>query len=71
MEMSKELKGKVNIKYVKTTVQNDRNFFYEYGIRALPTLLLADSTGKEITRLPPGIKNAAAIRNLINFMPAG
>ena len=69
LDMSEELKGKVNIRYVKTTVPDDRNLFYHYGIRALPTLLLADSSGKEIKRMPPGVKNAAHIRTLIQSIP--
>ncbi len=69
LDMSEELKGKVNIKYVQTTVPDDRNIFYHYGIRALPTLLLADSSGKEIKRMPPGVKNADNIRALIQSLP--
>ena len=63
--MSDELNRKVNIRYVKTTVPAHRNLFYQYGIRGLPTLLLADSSGKEIKRMTPGIHNAANIRALI------
>ncbi len=63
--MSNEFKEKVNLRYVKTTVPADRNLFYQYGIRALPTLLLADASGKEIKRMTPGIKNPAAVRALI------
>ena len=55
----------ITFKYVKTTVPADRNLFYQYGIRALPTLLLADASGKEIKRMTPGIKNPAAVRALI------
>ena len=69
MEMSDELNGRVNVRYVKTTVPADRNLFYHYGIRALPTLLLADSSGKEIRRMPPGVKNAADVRSLIASIP--
>lgn len=63
--MSNEFKGKVSLRYVKTTVPADRNLFYQYGIRALPTLLLADASGKEIKRMTPGIKNPADVRALI------
>ena len=69
LDMSDELNGKVKIRYVKTTVPADRNLFYHYGIRALPTLLLANSSGKEIKRMPPGVKNAADIRALIQSIP--
>ncbi len=69
LEMAAELKGKVIIKYVKTTIPSDRTSFYQYGIRALPTLLLADSTGNEIKRMTPGVKSAAEIRTLLQSQP--
>ncbi len=68
-DMSGELNGVANIKYVQTTVEADRELFSQYGIRALPTLLLADSTGNEIRRMQPGVKNAADIRALIQSVP--
>jgi len=39
--------------------------FAQYGIRALPTLLLADASGNEIQRLAPGVKNQEEIRILL------
>jgi thioredoxin 1 len=69
--MSTELQGKVRMRYVMTTVPEDMNIFYAYGIRALPTILLADSTGKEIKRLTPGVKSADDIRDLLKALPAG
>ena len=69
--MSDELNGKVNLRYVSTTVQDHRNLFYHYGVRALPTLLLADSSGKEIKRMPPGIKNTADIRAFLQSIDKG
>ncbi len=68
-EMADELTSKVDIQYVQTTVPVDRDLFYQYGIRALPTLLLADGSGKEIKRIPPGVKNASDIRTLIQDIP--
>ena len=68
-EMAGELQGKVAIRYVKTTVAADRNLFYQYGIRALPTLLLADASGNEIKRMPPGVKSADEVRLLIQSIP--
>ena len=69
--MSTELEGKVSLRYVQTTVPEDRNVFYAYGIRALPTVLLADASGKEIKRLTPGVKSADDIRGLLKSLPAG
>ena len=69
--MSAELEGKVDLHYVLTTVPEDRNTFYAYGIRALPTILLADTSGKELKRLTPGVKSADDIRGLLKSLPAG
>ena len=68
-EMANELRGKVDIQYVQTTVPGDRDIFHQYGIRALPTLLLADASGKEIKRMTPGVKQADDIRHLIQSIP--
>ncbi len=69
-DMANELQGKVDIQYVQTTVPGDRDIFYHYGIRALPTLLLADASGKEIKRMAPGVKQADDIRRLIQSIPS-
>jgi len=68
-EMTKELTGKVEIQYVKTSVPGDRDIFYQYGIRSLPTLLLADANGREIKRMPPGVQRVDDIRRLIQSIP--
>jgi thioredoxin len=68
-DMANELRGKVDIQYVQTTVPADRNIFYQYGIRSLPTLLLADANGNEIRRMAPGVKRDSDIRLLIQSIP--
>ncbi len=68
-KMADELKGKVAIQYVETTVPTNRNLFVQYGIRALPTLLLANADGKEIKRMTPGVKRAEDVRALIQSIP--
>ena len=68
-DMAAELRGIVDIQYVQTIVPSDRDIFSQYGIRALPTLLLADASGKEIKRMPPGVKQADDIRRLIQSIP--
>ncbi len=65
-EMAGELEGKVVIRPVQTNVKADLEIFYTYGIRALPTLILADGNGKEIKRLPPGVHSADTVRNLVS-----
>ncbi len=67
--MEGELKGKVNVRYVQTTVPDDRQYFYAYGIRGLPSLLLADASGKELKRLPPGVNPAEKVRELLQTIP--
>jgi thioredoxin 1 len=46
----------VNLRYVKTTVEQDQDEFYKYGIRSIPMLIVVDKTGKEIKRFTPGIQ---------------
>ncbi len=68
-DMAKELSGKVDIQYVQTIVPSDREIFYKYGVRGLPTILLADASGKEIKRMTPGVRQASEIRTLIQSIP--
>lgn len=69
--MADELKDKVAVRAVRTTVREDLDIFYAYGIRALPTLLLTDADGNEIDRLPPGVHPAETIRGLVDRIPKG
>ena len=64
-QMAPELKGKAAVVYYKTTVPTDIAMFQQYGIRALPTLLVTDASGKEIRRATPGIQAAAQVRQLL------
>ncbi len=68
-EMANELNGRAAIHYVQTTVPEDHRLFASYGIRALPTLLLADASGREIKRLAPGVKGQEEIRSLLQTIP--
>lgn len=67
--MADELKGKVNLRYVQTTVPDDLQYFYSYGIRGLPSLILADAGGKELKRLPPGVNPEEKVRELLQTIP--
>lgn len=67
--MADELQGKVNLRYVQTTVKDDLQYFYAYGIRGLPSLVLADANGKELKRLPPGVNPVEKIRELLQTLP--
>ena len=64
-DMAGELRSKVDVVYYKTTSPTDIALFQQYGIRALPTLVLTDASGKEIRRATPGIQSAAQVRQLI------
>jgi thioredoxin 1 len=64
-QMAPELKGKASVVYYKTTVPTDIAMFQQYGIRALPTLMVTDASGKEIRRATPGIQSAAQVRQLL------
>lgn len=63
--MADEFAGKVHLRYVSTTVPEDRNFFHIHGVRGLPLLMLVNADGNEIRRLPPGVKTAEDIRRLL------
>jgi thioredoxin 1 len=64
-QMAPELKGKAAVVYYKTTVPGDIASFQRYGIRALPTLIVTDASGKEIRRATPGIQSASQVRQLL------
>lgn len=49
------------IQYIKTTDPSARELFEKYGIRGLPSLIVLDRSGKELTRFPPGIQNEETI----------
>jgi len=68
-DLAGDITNRVDLRYVQTTVDADRDIFYQYGIRALPTLVLADAAGKEVSRLTPGVQNADDILRLVNTTP--
>lgn len=47
--------------YIKTTEPADMQKFESYGIRALPSLVIADRSGNELSRFAPGIQSADAV----------
>ncbi len=64
-KLPESLQNRVDLRLVQTTVPDDRQLFYQYGIRGLPSLVLTDPQGQEIKRLPPGVQNARAIEVLL------
>jgi thioredoxin 1 len=63
--MHDEFRGVVELRYLQTNIPAHLDFFYSFGIRGLPALLLADASGKEIRRLPPGVRSPEEIRRLL------
>lgn len=49
------------LRYARTDVPADRELFYKFGVRALPSLILVGADGKELKRFPPGIQPAATV----------
>jgi thioredoxin 1 len=64
-EMSAELGRTVDVVYFKTTEAGDLARFQEYGIRALPQLLVTDAGGRELRRATPGILGPEQVRSLL------
>jgi len=50
-----------DVVYIKTTEPNDTPKFETFGIRALPSLVIADENGREISRFSPGIQPADVV----------
>ncbi len=57
----KDLEKVAKLQLIKTTEPNDRQAFYQYGIRSLPSLILVDAQGKEKLRFAPGIQEMSYI----------
>ncbi len=60
-----QINEKADVIYVKTTDPSARDLFYKYGIRSLPSIIIADSKGGPIKRFPPGIQNEDTILNVL------
>lgn len=66
-DSKKEWASSAKVKYVSTDVPADREAFYQYGIRSLPSLIVLDRAGKEVKRFSPGIQGADV---LVPFLKA-
>ncbi len=60
-QLGTELTSRVDLRYVSIDDPSSRALMGSYGIRALPTLILVDSSGSELHRFPAGIRDGAAI----------
>lgn len=59
-------KGKFNLANVSVMNQGDRQAFYDYGVRSLPSLVLVDKAGTINKVFPPGIQNIEVISTALN-----
>ena len=64
-ELETKISSKVVIRRVATTSLQDRAHFYQYGIRALPLLILLDAKGNVVKRFSPGIQDQNTILEII------
>jgi thioredoxin 1 len=55
-KLHKNLAEAFNLTYVSSINSNDKQAFYDYGIRSLPSVVLVDSKGKIAHHFPPGIQ---------------
>ncbi len=64
-EMGAELTERAQVVYYKTTEPADIARFREFGIRALPTLIVTDAQGRELRRATPGIQAMPQVLKLL------
>jgi thioredoxin-like negative regulator of GroEL len=56
-KLQQDRKGSFNVVSVSVTRPEDRQAFYDYGIRNLPSLVLVDRAGRIARVFPPGIQS--------------
>jgi thioredoxin 1 len=56
-----KINSKVDIVYYQTTAESDLQQFYKYGVRALPSIIVLNSSDMEFKRFPPGIQSPESI----------
>ena len=64
-EISKDIEKRFYIRFVETTNADDRDIFYDYTIRMLPTIIILGSKNNIIKRFSPGIQSKDIILNAI------
>lgn len=61
LESKGQWEALATLRYARTDTPADRDLFYRYGIRALPSLIVVDPDGKELKRFSPGIQPAETV----------
>ncbi len=61
-----EIEKRFKIRAVMTTNQADRMFFYRFGVRRLPAILLLNNDGTVFQQFPPGIQSGKHLLEVIN-----
>jgi thioredoxin 1 len=64
-DMGAELTERAQVVYYKTTEPSDIPRFQEFGIRALPSLVVTDASGRELRRATPGILQMPQVLRLL------
>jgi len=54
------------IQGISTSVPSHRQFFYQFGIRQLPSLVLVDGSGRVLHRFSPGIHQGEKILAVVS-----
>ena len=65
-KLIEQQKGKFNLANVSVAIQGDRQAFYDYGVRSLPSLVLVDKAGNINKVFAPGIQDIQTITIALN-----
>ncbi len=65
-KLLKDRGGRFNIAYVSTLDPRNEKTFYDYGIRALPSLVIVDRRGKIARFFPPGIQSYETLASALD-----
>jgi thiol-disulfide isomerase/thioredoxin len=56
-----KINAQVNVRYIKTTDEQNYPLFQKYAVRSLPMLVVIDEHGTVVHRFTPGIRSAQEI----------
>lgn len=67
--MKKRVEAKVKYVYISVNDADNRPLFYEFGVRALPYVVILDKSGSPVSAFPPGIQSEGVLMSDINRLP--